>query len=350
MLRPDKIKSTNGLFGMVGFRQSTLTDYDVVDADNRASSSGEVFQDANPLVTIKNIKETQENPSIIDDQFNLLLKQMQESVILSACNKVINGKSSFIQTQNLYPFEKTFDTTLDVDDKMSCFRVIPNYTVNQISKVTAIELSFDKAVTFYVYLYNSNKPNDYIQRQTVTTVANESVIQSLDWFIADDSTYKGGTFYLGYFEDDLQGAKPIAKNYELSSLKLSTRCYYIEPVKINHTGSVIDVSDYDSQSDTGGINLIVEIYNDYTELIIRNKNLFVEVIKNEMAIKVLNLISTTTRTNIDQQIMSSARIELNGVNDGMMKVVGIESKQSKAIEDLRKMLFYQPRIVKATLR
>ena len=59
MIRSDKIKSQ--LFGEVGFRQSTLTGYDIVDASNQVSRSGLFFQDASRLVTIKNIKETQEN-------------------------------------------------------------------------------------------------------------------------------------------------------------------------------------------------------------------------------------------------------------------------------------------------
>lgn len=352
MIRPDKIKSN--LFGGVGFRQSTLTGYDIVDAPNQVTSSGLFYQDASFLITVKNIKLTQENPSITDPKFNLILKQMQESVILDVCNKVIAGESDYLQSVNLYPFEKTFKNTLSVADKFSGFRIVPDYRNGLIAKLSFVELCFDSDVTFDLYLFNSNNPNTEIQTVEVNAKANEATIVDLGWFISDDTTHKGGVFYLGYFEDDLGGALPIKRDFEMADLGRSTKCFYVEPVKLEHTENVIDVSTYTEKSDTGGLNLGFEIYNDYTEFISKNKNLLWQAIQTQMAIKVLNLIISTTQSNATQrilkQLVNSAIIELHGASDKRTVIEGLTVKNERIIQDLKKQLFYKPLIQRRTIR
>jgi hypothetical protein len=351
MIRSDKIKSQ--LFGGVGFRQSTLNSYDIVDAENQASQSGLVYQDASRLVTIKNIKESQENSEITDEQFNDLLKQMQESAIINTCEKIIQQESDFINSINLYPFEKTFNNTLTVGDSFTCFRIesVRNNTI--LTKISFIELAFDTIATFNIYLYNSNKPNTPIQTKEITTVANESIIVSLDWHIADDESHKGGNFYIGYFESDLAGALPIKRDYELSTLDIQSRCNYILPVKLTHSGTTIDVSSYTSESDTGGLNIGIETYIDYTETIVRNKNIFWKAIQSEMGIQVLDIIRHSTRSNRDQRLNSASTqdidIELLGFRTDATYKQGLISKNARNIADIRKMLFPKPRIIRRTL-
>lgn len=348
MIRSDKIKSQ--LFGGVGFRQPTLSGYDIVDADNQASQSGDFFQDSSRLVTIKNIKETQENPEITDEQFNDLLKQLQESAINNVCNKITQQESDFRQSQNLYPFEKTFGDTLTVSDKFTCFRIEPTRKNTILTKISFIELAFDSDATFNIYLYNSNKPNAPIQTQEVTTVANESVLFQLDWYIADDENHKGGNYYIGYFEDELGVALPIKRDYELSTLEMQSRCNYILPSKLTKSVNTIDVSSYVSQSDTGGLNIGIETYNDYTDLLIRNNQLLWKAIQSEMAIQVLDTIIHSTRSNRDERILSQAVNQLNGYVDDNRRIEGFVVKNSRNIKDIKKMLFYKPKIARRTLR
>jgi hypothetical protein len=351
MIRSDKIKAQ--LFGGVGFRQPTLSGYDIVDAANQASQSDKYFQDSSRLVTIKNIKETQENKDITNEQFNDLLKQMQESVIEDVCDKITQKESDFIQSQNLYPFEKTFNNTLEVSNKFNGFRIEPTKRQEVITRLSFIELAFDSAVTFNIYLYNSNKPNGAIQTQVVTTIANESVIVALDWYLADNEAHKGGSYYVGYFEDDLAGAKPIKRDYELSTLDISSRCNYILPVKLDHTGNTIDVSTYDSQSDTGGLNIGIETYSDYTDLLIRNKNILWKAIQTEMGIKVLDMIKYSTRVNSDQRNLQISiqdiNLELHGFKDEHTVIEGLLKKNNRNISDIKQTLFPKSRIYTGTL-
>jgi len=229
-----------------------------------------------------------------------------------------------------------------------------NINKSILTRINFIELSFDSDATFNIYLYNSNKPNAAIQTKEVTTIANESVIVSLDWYIADDEDHKGGNFYIGYFEGDLSGALPIKRDYELSTLDIQSRCNYILPAKLEHTGNTIDVSSYVSQSDTGGLNIGVDTYNDYTELIVRNKNIFWKAIQSEMGIQVLDMVKHSTRSNRDQRINKQTtqdiNLELHGYRDDHAFIEGLIKKNYRNILDIRKMLFPKPRIVTRTLR
>ena len=209
MIQSDKIISA--FFGGVGFRQPTLANSPTLDSDNTQSDSGMYFQDANYLVTVQNIHDCQNDPDISDDDFNDFLTNMQNSTILEVINKVSEGQSDFVQMQNLYPYEKSFSDTLTPSGKRVGFQIESRCIRNgYLLDIPWIELSFDTEKTFNVYLYNSNL-TDPIQTKSVTTSAGESKIVDLNWKIKDDSTYKGGTFYLVYNEDDLDGAKAYMK-------------------------------------------------------------------------------------------------------------------------------------------
>lgn len=345
MIRPDKIISA--FFGGVGFRDSTVSGIPALDTANEETRSGMVFQDGNFLVTLQNIYDCQQDPDIEDTEFNTLLTNMQNAVILETVNKVAEQQSDFCQASNLYPYEKAFRDTIEPSDRAVGFKVTPNLINRRILEIPWVELSFDSAKTFNVYLYNSNIPTAPIAPKEVTTQAGRSVIAGLNWYISDDVTYKGGDFYLVYFEDDLDGAKAFKKDYDLASYQIETAYYYIQPVTVEHTGAVINVVSANEQSETFGLNIGVNVYDDYTEVFIRNQGLFWNAIKHQMAEKVLNLIATSPRTN-DTERSQQARLQLYGSKEH--GIVGVTSKLSRAVEDLRKMLFYQPRISRGTLR
>lgn len=350
MIRPDKIKTA--MFGGVGWRQSTLSGSPVVNAANLESKSGLIFQDATSFITLDNIKSCQEDASISDADFNTYLTNLQNAVILETCQKISSDESDFIQTANLYPYEKTFNTTYDHGTGFVGFQIDCIKRANILSKINWIELSFDSAKTFNVYLYNSNKPKTPVKTKSVTTVANESVIVVLDdWELADDVSYKGGTFYWGYFEGDLDGAKAIKRDYELSNYQVSTRCNNITPITLTYSGTTLDINSGSETSDTFGLNFGIDIYNDYTELFIRNKSMFYQCIQYQMTEKVFNLIASSVRSNnierITQDNLNNFAFEMYG--DREKGIIGITGKLKRSMDNLKKTLFRKPLISRGTL-
>lgn len=346
MIRSGKMQTA--LFGGVGFKNPTLAEYAIVDQANQATASGLYFGDASELVTIKNIKDCQEDATISDADFNLLLSSMQKSVITDVCNKVISGQSDFIYSLNLYPYHKSFKNVLEPNSNFVGFEIEPAIG-NTVCNIPWVELCFDTAKTFNIYLYNSNKPNTPLFTKSVTTVEGEAVIVALGWLIADDTTYKGGKFYLGYFEDDLDGAKAYKKDYDDSIFAVNTPYYIVEPVYLTHSGTMIDITSELTSVDTFGLNIGMDVYTDFTELLIRNKNLLFPAIQLQMHEKVLSMIKFSTRSNPEQRVATSL-IDLELFGNAKMAIDGVTTKLNRSVSQLQKALFYVPRIQRTTAR
>jgi len=345
MIRTDKIQAT--LPDEVGFSDTTLTGYPLMSTGNAKSNSGLKFQEGSKLVSIKNIMDCQENPDITDIQFNTLLTGMNKECGLSVCNKVIESQPDFITSLNLFPFEKKFDDTIEHKSKFVGFE-IEKTNDNSICKIPWVELSFDSEVTFTIYLYNSNLPKSPIKSEEVITTAGESKIVELNWFIADDLTYKGGTFYLGYFDADIGAAKAYSKVYETANIQVSTPYFYVNPVSVDYSDTKIDISETQSESDTFGLNIGMDVYTDYTELLLRNKNVLWRAIQLQMHENALLLIMYSTRSNDTISMLKNmANLELNGSKE--KGIVGTTEKLIRAINSIKNSLFYVPVIRRATL-
>lgn len=347
MYIPDRISTK--LFGGVGFDNSTISGYDIVSETNQASISGLKFQDESSVVSIKNIKDTQENPSITDEQFNALLTKLQKRAILNVVSKVFSGQSDSIGSLNLFPFEKSFENTIEKRGKFVGF-VIEPLRAGVSMNISWIELFFDEVASFYVYLFNSNNPYEAVASIAVETEANRStIIYPSQWYIHDNETVKGGVFYIGYFESDLSTASAIAKDYESSNVYFRTPNFYTEPVSLDHTSKVIDVTSKVYETDTYGLNIGVEVYTDFTEYIIKNKNQFWRAIQLQMQEIVLNQIMFSTRNNTyadkNKENVAKASYELNGSEN----YKGITAKLNDEINNLKKFFFREQVVTKGTL-
>lgn len=337
------------LVGRVGWRQSTLTDYSILDADNLKSDSGYCFNDASGLVTIKNVKECQENPDITTLQFNSYVASLQTSAITQVLNKVFFDKGENLETITLFPFEHRFDDILTLGSGFVGLRINVGLNRRTTSTIRNIALSMNGADTFTIYLFNSNVKSP-IQTKEVT-VSDGDTIVDLDWDLPKNTaTYKGGTYYLGYFEADLS-VQPYSRKYELGDYSFSSHYNSIDFVRLSNVGTVIDV-DGDSILEPMGINIEIETRNDYTDLIQSKKNLFDKAIMYQMASIVLDIIYTTTRSNITQRltdgIKSFAFAELNG--DAELGSIGMFSKASREITSVRNALFSRPKIQTGQMR
>lgn len=350
MIRSEVIKSS--LFGGVGFRNPTDTDYNIVKEPNTTSNSGLYFDDASGFVTIQNIKECQPDRNITVNEFNTYLGNLQKQVIDDVIRQVVTEKSKMLYSLNMFPYAKTFDKTLAVDDGFVGFEIEPTRFNQTLCKLEWVELAFDTAVTFNLYLFNTNK-KEPIKTQSVTTSAGESVTVNLsDWFVDDENEFKGGRFYIGYFEADLNGAKPYAKNYEAANVQMCNVFFNLFPVRVEQASEVLNIREVDYMSDTGGLNVGINIYNDFTNIIVHNKHLFYSAIQYGMGVKVLNLIRTSIRSNITQRLTREMipDIEFELYGNETLGIAGLKSEYLSRIDSVKKMLFYEPLMIKDTLQ
>lgn len=335
---------------LVGFTNPSSPDYAIVDEDNQESTSGLMVGQIGSIASVKVIKDLQDNMDITDEEFNLALKELRENSAVTVCNRILRGKTDLIKSTILYPYEKTFDVLEHVTlGKFNGFEIKQsNSTI--AGKISWVELSFDKEATFNLYLFNSNKPVNPIYTKEVTTTAGESVIIPLDWVIADNPSYRGGIFYLGYSTDDIGEAKPYKKEFDDANFSLNVPYFIIDSVRLNKT-TKLDVRSRECVSETHGVNLGVEVYTDYTDLLVKNKGMFPEAIKLQIEAFVLNLILTSFRSNdtavISGTMINSANIQYYGSKE--LGISGIVEKLDKEIENIAKTLFWTPSIRRATM-
>ena len=76
----DAVKISNGLVGLIGFKQPFNPDYAIVDTDNQASTSGYYVTD-NAYAKVEYIKDAQDYKNISNANFNTLLVNLKKSAI-----------------------------------------------------------------------------------------------------------------------------------------------------------------------------------------------------------------------------------------------------------------------------
>lgn len=338
------------LSGLVGFKNSTISGYSVVDADNQVSNSGLYFQEGHKLVTIKNIKDTLQDESITDGDFNTYLQEEQESCIIDVCNKVINGKSVFVESGTLFPYEQSFNNTIDPSTGFVGIQIKPSLNERILLKITAIIASFNEEITLPVKLFSSETGTE-LYSQDIITKALTGVKQAVNWTISlNTNTTTGGKYYLGYYTSDLGTALPYEREWESASSYIPPRSYYMEFQRNDLNGTRIDVESDDAINDPYGINIQYSVYTDWTQKIIENKHLFSRAIQLQMAERVIEQIFTSTRSNHDQRKTQELRTMSNYVLEGAEGRPGIRRRLADEIEDIRQTFWPEQSITTWTLK
>ena len=78
----------------VGYKKPIDKSFENLSDDNFQSDSGLYFQNAHPMVSFRNIRNTQPIVDITDETFNLYLSDLRESNVLEVLNDVFQGVSS----------------------------------------------------------------------------------------------------------------------------------------------------------------------------------------------------------------------------------------------------------------
>lgn len=311
------------LFSRLGWRQGTL-DVPTLSAANLLSNSGRYFNDAHPLVTIKNIKDTVEDYSKSDSEFNTYLGELQNSVIADVLNRVFQPKF-WDAPKTLFERTDGADSTTENDSLFVGYRIRPAADNGVMVQANALTLLFDGAATFNVYLFHDRKSAP-LKTKSVTTVANQQVVVDLtEWFLPYLGTTTGGSYFIGYFQDDLGSAKAINESVCWNS----TFCFKYESALAEVAGAAQMGSSYSVTGRTGGLNIEMSSFADYTKKIIRNASLFDNAVGLGMAVKVLeSLLYSVNRSNGTERNLKEVIAEATYDLSGALPIAGTAKKRS----------------------
>lgn len=333
-----RVAEINDLTGLVGFRQSLLTEYAILDADNLASSSGLFVGDVSGLITVKNIKQTLENPNILDPAFNTYLKERMDSSFVNLL-KAVYSDEDLIENKPLFQYENDWTDTLDNATDFVGYEIDVAKAKNINVVLNKIMLSFNAVEAVKILLFHSSKI-DPLQSKEITTVKDSTKHETLNWNLPNSNSITGGKYYIGYLRSGLT-AKSYNREYESSSVQSDYNCLGITPIQVNgwDAETLFDVNDIDYVAETWGLNFDISSYWDYTSVVVENKDRFARGLQLQIAADLLNVLATSTNSNRDERMVKlDALFDLNGnrSNDEIPKSMGILNQLRQEITEIRK--------------
>lgn len=326
------------LAGVVGWRQPLISNFAILDASNLASSSGLVYQGVHSLVTIENLKNAL--PDFANDaDFNTHLLDMQKDVIAKIVQKVFQKKKpdtkSLLDKLRLYDNANVKDDFIEnVAGRWVGYEI--NLAKNNNLKVVidALGSEFDAIkVDLKIFLFHSSQ-KAAVATFDLTTLDGDSKFDDLTGFVMEYLTFIGGTYYIGYKQDDLGAVRALDRGFEISERANKPKHFEIEPIRVeNYAGvELFDIDDIELSSETHGLNFEFTTTVDITNLISDQKQVFAYLISVQMAVDVLQTMINSIRTNaIKQETRSMAILELKGTDNN--REIGLEFRLDKAIEE-----------------
>lgn len=335
------------LFGRVGWKQPTQPEYAVLDEANTTSKSGRYFQNTHAAISIKTIKESQEDADISDADFNEFLVGMQKGAILKTLSAVFNQDEA-VESGAIYERESNLPTTFQENSGKFVGYVVEvaentDYTV----ALSQIMLLFDKDTSFELKCF-SDLSDQPIWTKAVEGRANETTIIDVDdLFLSWLGRYgAANTFYIGYFQADLGDARAINEPVSewMEGLLWEANSFYATA-----SGSKFNLP-YTENSLTQGLNLVFTSYKDFTTRILFNKSMFDEAVSLQVACDVLELVLSSTRSNSDQRIsqqqLADLFLALNQEQPTGDKpyTPGLKVRYAREIEKIQKAFYSNPKI------
>lgn len=331
-------KIQDSLIGLIGFKQPFNPDYAIVDAENSLSSSGYFVTD-NPYAKIEYIKDNQDYVSISDTDFNLVLKQLKQSAISNVVNQIFS-EYDFLDRNLVFKNATRKVETEILPNGFAGYRIEVGSTKNVAFKINRVLLDFQGTGTIKLLLWNTAKLEVLESKEiNITTDHQEEV---LDWTLDNSgNTYKGD-YYVGYISADDSGLMPYKRDYENGNVMSSFKYLCIEQVMFpgHNTELLFDVSQYQGLSQDTGLNFDISVFDDYTDFVINNKQLFARAIQIDCQIQCIQLYLSSLRSNLNQsmsaQLYEKIMIELEGTtSESLIRVKGLKNQLIGEITSIR---------------
>jgi hypothetical protein len=340
-------KVLGALSGRVGWRQPTLAGSPTLSAANTKSDSKRCFQDFHAIATPQNIKDTQEDEFISDSDFNTYLLNLQKAAILKSLNGVFN-KRELLERKLLFERYGRQDYIETGTGKFVGIRILPARDFGITCQIDQVALYFDSAITFNLYLFH-DAIKAPIWTQSITTEAGKQTLVSIpdpDCYLNYSENNKGGCFYLGYFQDDInaQGAHAINEIVEQFNSFYNFGMVPCEMPRIAGQYNM-DRNNVSFTIKTHGLNLQMMAFRDHTQRVVNNPGLFDELIGLQMAADVIELIQNSIRTNKNERITKELSGRLyNDLNLAMSTEefpysTGLKNRIQRELGRVKKELF-----------
>lgn len=317
----DLLKVTSALAGRMGWIQPTSSGAPILSTANKTSKSGRYFNDGSfhSLLNINNIKLSQEDAKITDENLNALLIQKANAAALRAVTSVFNEVEYYDRQKQIYDRSQFNERAIENTNLAVGLEILIPQRIDITAQIITATLYFNADVTFNLYLFKDGK-HDPVWQQEVSAIANDqTTIDFSDLFINYANDFKGDRYYLVYFQSDLGTAKAIQEQvYELDRMypvnhqgpnKYSylgwnqTNCIRCTSFIAPATSSTsFDIQNRSYPFLPYGLNLEVSSFRDWTQDILKRPALFDNLIGLCLSYMVIEDSIYTSRSNSAERI------------------------------------------------
>lgn len=332
----DVTKIQAALNGLVGFRQPVNPAFAILDAPNQVSRSGRFITD-NPFVKIELIKDSQDYQAISNTEFNTLLANKQNDSIANVCDRVFN-KPDFIDRglYYQYAYNKKNTVTLPATSFVG-YRIDVSVKQNIGIKITRVLLDFaNVGDSITIVLFNTAQIAP-LQTKAVT-VTTDHQEEQLNWVLDNTSGIHKGDYYIGILTDGLT-LTPYKRDYDNSSVEREYTHLDISRIKFTGHNTLTLPNDLETQEgndDYNGLNFDITVYDDFTDQIINNEQIFATAIQMDLQISCLTESISSIRSNRNERLGNSmiaqmiAEVE-GAPDDSPISKTGLTRQLSRSI-------------------
>ena len=315
-----------------------LTEIPALGATLNLSESGQYYQDFHPALRLDYISSLRP-PS--DTLANYLSTVVTESI-----PQLLNRVETQKQLQNVGRDIATSDVVFDIGKKQANITNTSYFcgvsfslksSVGLAAIINRVGLYLTAAVTdLDLYLFHSSQEDAIATYQFTTTKVNSFswLEQRIEMFY-EDGEVSGGTWFLGYYQDDLAAQATQAVSYTnvnwllgycttcnggqyqekyLSVANHLAICGFYQPAAV--VGSFDSELAVKTNTNNWGFNFNITIGCDLTQFWIDNRRVLANVLGMQVAMKVLEMMKFSSEiNNVEEGVKIMIVRDLEGAND-----------------------------------
>jgi hypothetical protein len=215
-------------------------------------------------------------------------------------------------------------------------------------KVNSLQLFFNQNVSFNLYLYNDFYVAPLMTIPVTAIAFQQTIIDLQETMIFNNlapDAYKGGRFYLGYWQDDLGSTQAIYYPAGMATFHpVEVMSFSSPPVTDSLGQKNFNRNTIGANNQMYGLNVEVSTFVDATNAIVQNAHLFDELMGLIAAVKTVKALIFSYRSNSDTRKITGIPAldelygQLNGFKAGeeIPYVLGLQDMVNRSIKSVKK--------------
>ena len=353
-------KAKECIRGLIGWKDHYDTsEIPSLPAELKKSETGEFYQESHPALRLDLIKATL--PS--NRQLTEYLAEVEDGAITKILNDLTESKElaktskTVVANDVIYNTEGWINDTIINESRFVGVRFRLMFTIGLKAVINRIALQLTQSQSgLNLYLYHSHKAK-YLAKITYTTTQGGQFnwLEISKELHADDKDISGGSFFLGYYQDDLEGQAiqykklnwrngycrtcdgGIRQNRYTSITKyLQMQPFYIPNTNLpaNKEFMFDPTSIIETDDNNWGFNFNISINCDLTNFWCDNRKSLKNALELMVTIKILKNISYSQQINhVEEQLKMMIIRDLEG--DKETNYINLQQQYSRTIKSLK---------------